>query len=615
MKYIAFLLCITFGLSAIAQTTKRSQNSGHSHNDYHQKFPFYQAYYAGMGSVEADLYLKDGLLLVAHDEKDTDREKTLEVLYLEPIAKTFRKNEGRVYEDPGMHLQLMIDIKANHQEMLPRLVQELKPYLDVFDSKTNKNAVKILISGDVPPPENFKNYPEYIYFDGRPGKTYSPEQLKRIGLISEDIGKFTKWNGKGTPTPTDLQKLKEVVSKAHAVQKPFRFWATADNPNAWKELENIGVDWIGTDHPEKLAEFYGDRQKLEYNNPKSYKPYTPGYKNDGSNKKAKNVILLIGDGMGLAQIQAGLTANFGQSNLMMIKHIGLSRTEAVNSDFTDSAAGATAMASGEKTNNRYIGTNAEGKPIPSLPDTLAGLKIKTGIISSGDITDATPAAFYAHQIERSLSQEIATDLVNSHVDVLIGSNKKSFTENKNVTLMKTLADKGYTYSKSLEEFKRQTSGKQFVLLDDSATRRMIDGRKDMLKTSLLKTIELLSRDKGRFFIMAEGAQIDYGGHANDLPYVVTEQHDFDQLVGEALRFADTDGETLVIVTADHETGGLSLLDADYKKGLVRGHFSSSDHTNIMVPVFAYGPQAGSFIGTYNNTEIYKKILKAMTAPK
>lgn len=176
--------------------------------------------------------------------------------------------------------------------------------------------------------------------------------------------------------------------------------------------------------------------------------------------------------------------------------------------------------------------------------------------------------------------------------------------------MDELAEKGYQLQTTLDSFEKATSGKQLVLLADSATRRVLDGRGDMLKTSLLKTIQLLSKNNTGFFIMAEGAQIDYGAHANDLPYVVTEQHDFDRLVGEALKFADHDGETLVIVTADHETGGLSLLDADYRKGTVRGYFSSDDHTNIMVPVFAYGPGAQNFIGIYNNTEIFNKIISA-----
>jgi alkaline phosphatase len=149
-----------------------------------------------------------------------------------------------------------------------------------------------------------------------------------------------------------------------------------------------------------------------------------------------------------------------------------------------------------------------------------------------------------------------------------------------------------------------------VLVDDSVTRRVLDGRGEMLKSSLLKTIALLDANKKGFFIMAEGAQVDHGGHANDLPFVVTEQHDFDRLVGEAMKFADQDGETLVIVTADHETGGLSLLDGSYQKGTIRGNFSTDDHTNIMVPVFAYGPGSQNFIGVYPNTSVFNKIIAA-----
>jgi alkaline phosphatase len=111
--------------------------------------------------------------------------------------------------------------------------------------------------------------------------------------------------------------------------------------------------------------------------------------------------------------------------------------------------------------------------------------------------------------------------------------------------------------------------------------------------------------------MAEGSQIDYGGHANNLAQVITENTDFDRMVGDALRFADEDGQTLVIVTADHETGGLTLLDGNIAKGYVLGDFSTNDHSGTPVPVFAYGPHSGDFRGVYNNTEIFKKILALM----
>ncbi|MFD2288863.1 alkaline phosphatase [Pedobacter petrophilus] len=603
-----WMLLVVFGIHSVSAQQKLNAGNGHSHNDYKQQIPLLEAYYSGLGAIEADVFYRNGELFVAHDSTEIKSGKTLKKIYIDPLVAFFKENGNKPYANASQKLQLVIDIKEDYKNVLATLVKQLGGLALVFDQAKNPSAIKIVVSGNVPPAGEFKNYPQMIFFDGRPGRNYTEEQLKHIGMISDDLSHYSVWNGKGTPTPPDLEKMKNVIAEAHKMGKPFRFWATKDSPNSWKELEQMGVDWIGTDRPKALSEFYKDRAKLEYVNTKKYEPYQPTYKSDGSLKQVKNVILLIGDGMGLAQIQAGLSANFGQLNMINIRHIGFSRTEASNSDFTDSAAGATAMATGQKTNNRYISVDVDGKPLPSIPEILAPLGIKSGIITSGDITDATPAAFYAHQIERTLSQEIAADFQKSPVEVLVGSRRKSFTENKNTNLMQQLKSKGYQLQNDLKSFTSATSGKQLVLLEDSVTRSMLKGRGEMLKTSLLKSIDLLNQNKKGFFIMAEGAQIDYGGHANDLPYAVTELHDFDRLVGEALRFADLDGETLVIVTADHETGGLSLLDASYKKGTVRGNFSTDDHTNIMVPVFAYGPGSQNFMGVYPNTDLFKKMM-------
>jgi len=509
---------------------------------------------------------------------------------------------------------LVVDIKTDYQHVLPVLIADLKAFNNTFNSSKNPNAIKIAISGDVPKPEGFKNYPDYISFDGRPYINYTDDQLKQVAMISDDIKNYTTWNGKGTPTKTDVLKLRAAIDKAHQYHKPFRFWATQDSPNTWVELEKLGADWINTDLPEKLHDFYSGRDKLTYTNPVAYPIYTPVYKVDGVKKPVKNVILLIGDGMGLAQIHAGWIANHGNLNIAMIRNSGFSQTGAANSGNTDSAAGGSAMAMGEKTNNRYIGMGTDNKKRSNLPDTLARYGIKSGVISSGDITDATPAAFYAHQLDRSFNPAIAKDFVNGQVDILVGSNDKIFIENPDASLMSNLKNKGYTLSRSIAEFKNQKIGKQLVLLPDSATRPVKDGRGDMLVQSLKKTIDLLVNKNG-FFIMAEGAQIDYGGHSNDLKYVVTELHDFDKMVAAALQFADQDGETLVVVTADHETGGLTLLEASTVEGRIQGEFSTNDHTNIMVPVYAYGPRSDEFRGTYQNTEIFKKILKVLELNK
>lgn len=612
--YFTLLTGLLLSFNSKAQTGL-SPNQGHSHNDYHQNIPLLTAYYAGMGSIEADIFLKNGELYVAHDTSEIKANATLKQLYLDPLAAFYRKNGNRPYPDTAMKLQLVIDIKKNHQQVLPQLIKALNVYGDVFKSDQNPDAIRIVLSGDMPKAENFKNYPGYIAFDGRPYTTYTPEQLKRIAMISDDLKKYTAWNGKGTPTKADEAKLRTVIEQARQKNKPFRFWATQDSPNTWIVLEKLGVHWLNTDQPEKLRSFYMDRRKLSYTNPVAYPVYTPDYKSDGLKKPAKNIILLIGDGMGLAQIHAATVANHGSLNIGQMRNIGFSQTTAANADNTDSAAGGSAIAMGEKTNNRYIGMGTDNKKRTNLVDTLAGYGIKSGIISVGDITDATPAVFYARQTDRSMSQEIARDLLNSKTELLIGSNQKSFLQNKDVQLMDKLKAQGFNLSTSLDAFSAQTSGKQLVLLPDQATRPVKDGRGDALKQALLHSIQLLRNPKKGFFIMAEGAQIDYGGHANDLPYVITELHDFDKTVAAALRFADQDGETLVIVTADHETGGLTLLDASTESGNISGEFSTNDHTNIMVPVFAYGPGAETFRGTYPNNQLFHKILQVLELSK
>jgi alkaline phosphatase len=310
--------------------------------------------------------------------------------------------------------------------------------------------------------------------------------------------------------------------------------------------------------------------------------------------------------MGLAQIHSGQTANKGQLNLGRFLNIGLSKTASSDNYITDSAAGATAFATGNKTRNRAIGVDSNLVPVPSIIRQIKATGRKTALISAGDITDATPAAFYAHQPERSMMDEIALDYLKEPVDVLIGGGYSHFAKTKAADSLKT---RGFAVSNNWSDL--GTMKAPFVLLDDKHIGSMLSGRGEFLKDAFHKTLQSLQSNPKGFFMMAEGAQIDYGGHANQVSYVVTEMLDFDKLVGEALRFADSNGETLVIVTADHETGGLTLLDGNLAAGYVDGSFSTNDHTGIMVPVFAYGPHSLDFRGVYENTEIYNKIKKVV----
>ncbi|GAB3976221.1 hypothetical protein GCM10028806_35280 [Spirosoma terrae] len=587
--------------NASAQSgTTYSPAQAHSHNDYEQTIPFWQAYDQQFGSIEADIYARNGKLYVAHDSADITSEHTLEALYIKPMVDKVRANKGKIYANATYELQWLIDLKSPAQLALPLLVQALSAYPDVFGEKS---PVNVVVSGNVPSPDQFATYPIWIQFDGRPNVTYTPEQLAHVGLISQDFTRYTRWNGKGLIVKKERTNIQEVIRQVHQQGKKIRFWATPDNINTWKTLMNLGVDYINTDQIAPLGEFLSRRQTAEYQNSIPHSLYQPTYRNNDNRSRVKNVILLIGDGMGLAQIYAGLTANRGDLNLAKFLNIGFSKTSAADTYITDSAAGATAMATGQKTNNRAIGVDSTGKALAAIPTLIKPWNMVSGIISAGSVTDATPAAFYAHQPDRMFEREIAADFLRNPVPVLIGGGHRYFKEEK---VLDTLRQRGYQIGTTFSELNKMKT--PFVMLDDQSVVAVSKGRKDFLQKSLHKTIQALQPNKAGFFVMAEGAQIDYGGHINDIRYVVQEMLDFDQAIGDAIRFADSNGETLVIVTADHETGGLSLLDGDLKRGYVDGNFSTNDHSGIMVPVFAYGPHSLDFRGVYENTAIQHKIM-------
>lgn len=575
--------------------------AGHSHNDYWQSQPFYTAYYAGMQSIEADIFLRDGKLMVAHDAKEIKAEHTLKTLYLDPVAKLYHKNGAAAFADKTKQLQLLIDVKESYKQTLPVLVKTLEQYGDLFNPVKNPNGIKVIVTGGRPKPEGFKDYPKWLFFDGEVNWNYDATSLAQTGLISADLKDYTDWNGKGLPE--NIPAIKQAIAKADSLGLRFRFYGTHDSPNAWQQLINLGVYWVNTDHPKTLELFLDQRERSSFQLAKPQSVYTPSFQYDGQDRKVKRILLLIGDGMGLAAVKAATLANGGTLNMTQIKTVGLSQTEALNSDNTDSAAGGSAIAVGQKVNNRAIAVDTNGKPLPSVAAVLAGQGWKTGAISIGDVTDATPAVFYAHQQERNESESILGQFQHSTMDFILGG-KPAWLEKKKDW-------KGYTGVSIAKDQINQSEGKQIVFLSDELLKPVKDGRSAVLKQSMLDGIKFLSRDSKPFFLMAESAQIDYAGHANDLNYSVMETLDFDKTIEEALRLADQDPEMLVIVTADHETGGLTLLDSDRKSGRVMVNFSSNDHTNAFVPVFAYGARSFLFRGVYDNTAIFHKLLEAV----
>ncbi|KPH12226.1 alkaline phosphatase [Chryseobacterium sp. ERMR1:04] len=575
-------------------------SNAHSHNDYMQEIPFWEAYYANFGSIEADVFLVKDKLWVAHTEKELSPDRTLENLYLDPISKQIKLNKGNIYQDPKKKLQLLIDIKQDYKTSLNALVKILKKYPEI----TGNSGIKIVITGGRPQPSDFKNYPNYLYFDGDLDKNYTADELKRIGLFSADFPQLVKWNGKGIPRDEETDKIKEAVEKAHAQQKSIRFYGAPDFTNAWVNLMDLGVDYINTDHIPDLKKFMNTIPKSFYKNTKEYSTYSPTYKTDGISKKVKNVILLIPDGTSLPQYYAAFTANKGKLNVFNMKATGLSKTNSSNAYITDSAPGSTAFATGVKTKNTFVGVDGTGKALAQIPDIIAEKGMVSGLISTGDITDATPADFYAHSDNRNSSEPILKDFVSSKTKILIGGPTNGLSQ-ENLQKIKDAKIDLFQDLKSVNKINNRT-----LVIDPLASKRVTDGRGKWLADAFDLTLNDLKENKKGFFMMVEASQTDGGGHSNNLEQLVTELLDFDEVVGKAMKFADENKETLVIVVGDHETGGLTLLDGSLNDGWVFGNFSTNDHTSIPASVFAYGPNSKEFTGLFENTEIFNKILQA-----
>ncbi len=610
----------------------------HSHNDYAQRVPFYQAYAQQVSSIEADVFLHDGQLLVGHDVEDLRADMTFEALYVEPIVTLFARNGGRAFRDSDQTLQLMVELKSETDPTLRAVAALLGRWPEVFDPEVNPAAVRVAVTGRVPAPEAFDRYPRFLGFDGAWDADYTPEQLERIALISTNFRDFSQWNGKGTIIPAEKERLEQVIDRAHEQGKPVRFWNAPEGTTVYYTFYDMGIDYINTDNPEVCAAFFADfgnknfrigerrtassgvtgtkrldrttRDFRGFQNDKlqlseGIDTYRPTHRNDGGKGRIRNVIFLIGDGMGLSQITAAAYANCGLT-LMNFNYIGLQRNNALGAFTTDSAAGGSALATGERHANRHISMTEQGEAVPSLSDWFRGKGLPVGVVTLGNAVDATPTAFYGHSVERDNADELTRCLLDTPVDLLCGSGIRQFTERGDgIDLIGELS-KSYRFVRSIDEINAAEG--RVVCIDERMDEAAEESNLGLLAEATRAAIDKLQErgDKG-FFLMVEGAKIDYAGHSRCLPGSVIEMLSFDLAVAEALKFADENGQTLVVVTADHETGGLVLLDGGEQRGRIMGVYTTDDHTPAMLPVFAYGPGADRFCGTYLNTEIARRI--------
>lgn len=243
MKFIS----LSFALLFVSLQIALSQQI-HSHNDYEQSVPFWKAYSVGACSIETDVHLVNDTLFVAHDREDIQRKRTFQRLYLSPIRQLFI--EKSMAQRP---FQLLIDIKTEAHPALNKIVEELSPLAQYLYPK-NSQGVKVVISGSRPQSDEYKNYPDFIFFDWQ--STDKPKNLDKVALVSLNFRNFLRWNGLQPLTTQEMKEIKDIIDQMKSLGKPIRFWATPDTEIAWKTLFNLDVDFIGTDKPVETSLFF-----------------------------------------------------------------------------------------------------------------------------------------------------------------------------------------------------------------------------------------------------------------------------------------------------------------------------------------------------------------------
>ena len=329
-------------------------------------------------------------------------------------------------------------------------------------------------------------------------------------------------------------------------------------------------------------------------------------------QKPKNVIYIIGDGMGTAQVYASIVAQKNSSNFLRFPFSGFSRTYSHNRYTTDSGAGGTALMTGHKVDNYHIAIGPKGEWYPSLFAMANELGKSTGFVVTVSVIDATPATTYGHVPHRRHYDTLALQMSKAPLDVMIGCDRYRFFKEHRIdkqSPIDTLKQRGYDVVFNLKEMNRSKSDRLCALLSENEEPGDVDQRGPILKDGVTKALDILSKNPKGFMLLVEGSQIDWACHNNDSPYLQKELAEFDEMLGIVLDWAERDGNTLVVVTADHETGGVTMPDGDIKKGQNEIKYSTGGHTGVMVPVFSYGPGAEIFSGIQQNYDVANKIKK------
>ncbi len=403
----------------------------------------------------------------------------------------------------------------------------------------------------------------------------------------------------------------------------------------YKVLESLGIAFLLSSIPipeGSIADKDAFIETLPDGKPLSQKAIIP-IKN-----KPKNIILLISDGMSLTQVSTYRLLKGGPNERIAVDKFpvsGIVLTHSGNAIVTDSASSATAFSTGRKTNNGALGLDEDNKILENFTEIIDRYGYVSSLISTSEITHATPAAYASHVDLRWKTDEISLQMMESKVMTILGGGRHFFlpedlggkrSDGLNLLEQMESSRMVMTEKKELDSFDHSDLGKVVGLFADEAFRDkekpenhvFEPSSSEMLNFAINRSEKFNENGCKGFFIMLEGSQVDWAGHANDLNYLKREMQDFDEAVELALDYAIQNPDTLVIATADHETGGLlieSSSPTDYTAPEVKFSFNTGigygSHTGVPVPVYAYGPGSENFTGTLDNTDIFYAMLEAV----
>lgn len=327
--------------------------------------------------------------------------------------------------------------------------------------------------------------------------------------------------------------------------------------------------------------------------------------------KPKNIIFLIGDGMGLNYVTTSVLT-YDNDQFKKFPYTGIVTTCSADKLITDSAAAGTALATGHKTKNGYVGIDPDGNELQNICEFAEIKGMSTGIVVTSHLTDATPSCFIAHIDSRKKYDEIAQQYLLSDVDIVIGGGLMYFVpesmdgiQKDELNLIDKIKEKNYDVFYNFEELSQAKLRNKFYAILSKEGLPPAGERNYTLGQLTSIAIDNLKQDEDGFFLMVEGSQIDWMAHLNDDTLIANELKDFNSAIGVALDFAKSDGKTLVIVTADHETGGMSITGGNLSDKKLSWSYTTKNHTPNIVGVFSYGPSSNKFTGILDNTDIGK----------